>query len=244
VTPFAWGLLAAAAGAALVLATRQGTPGAALLGFAVSFAMVLGFGPGVMAPVALFVLGSGLLTRAGRARKERLQAAERDRGRRSAPHVLAKLGIPALLGVAAALAPDAALVLGGGAAAALAAAFADTAATETGPLAGGPVFRLSGGRIARAEHGTPGGVSVAGLAAGAAAALALGALAGWVRLGPAAGAPFAAAGAGFSASLVESAAAGSALGRRVGAIGRNLFLSALAAAAGGALAAALLRPGG
>lgn len=243
-TPFLVGLLYAAAGAALVLLTRQGTPGAAVLGFAVALAMVLGFGPAVIAPVALFVLGSGLLTRAGRARKERLHAAERDRGRRSAAHVAAKLGVPALLGAAAAAAPSMAPVLGGGAAAALAAAFADTAATETGPLAGGPVYRLRGGRVERAAHGAPGGVSAAGLAAGAAAALALGALAGAARLGPAEGAPFTAAGAGFVAALIESAAAGTSLGHRAGAIGRNLFLSALAAALGCALAAALRRPGG
>jgi uncharacterized membrane protein len=205
--------------------------------------MVLGFGPGVMAPVALFVLGSGLLTRAGRSRKERLRAAERDRGRRSAAHVAAKLGIPALLGAGAAAAPSMAPVLGGGAAAALAAAFADTAATETGPLAGGTVYRLRDGRIERAAHGATGGVSAAGLAAGAVTALALAALARAVRLGPAEGAPFAAAGAGFGAALVESALAGTAAGRRAGGIGRNLFLSALAAALGCALAAALRHRG-
>lgn len=243
-TAFLWGLLLAAAGAAVVLVTRQGTAGAALLGFAVALALVLGFGPGVLAPVALFVLGSGALTRAGRARKERLRAAQVDRGRRSAAHVAAKLGVPALLGIVAAAAPGMAPVLGGGAAAALAAAFADTSATEIGPLAGGAVFRLGGGRVARAAHGAPGGVSAAGLIAGAVAALAIGALARAVRLGPATGAPFAAAGAGFGATLVESAVAGTAAGRRAGGIGRNLFLSALAAAAGCALALAARPSGG
>ncbi|MGE5180177.1 MAG: DUF92 domain-containing protein, partial [Bacteroidota bacterium] len=138
-TPVAWGIAAALAGTLVVLATRQGTPGASLLGFAVAAAMVLGFGPGVMAPLALFVLGSGALTRMGRARKERMRAAEADRGRRSAAHVAAKLGVPALLGLAAAAMPRFAPVAGAGTIAALAAAFADTAATETGPLAGGAV---------------------------------------------------------------------------------------------------------
>lgn len=243
-TPFLSGLLYAVAGAALVLFTRQGTPGAAVLGFAVALAMVLGFGPGVMAPVALFVLASGFLTRAGRAKKERLRTAERDRGRRSAAHVAAKLGIPALLGAAAAAAPAMAPVLGGGAAAALAAAFADTAATETGPLAGGRVYRLRGGRIERASHGAAGGVSAAGLAAGAIAALAIAIVARAVRLGPAEGAPFATAGAGFGAAVIESVAAGTAVGSRAGGIGRNLFLSALAAALGCGLAAALRHRGG
>lgn len=243
-TPFLWGLVFAAAGAALVLATRQGTPGAAALGFAVSLALVLGFGPEVMAPVALFVLGSGVLTRAGRARKERLRAAEKDRGRRGAAHVAAKLGIPALLGAAAAAMPALASWLGGGAAASLAAAFADTAATEIGPLVAGPVFRVGGGRVARAAHGAPGGVSAAGLAGGALAALALAGLARATGLGPAEGAPWAAAGAGFGASLVESAVAGTGMGRRLGPIGRNLFLSALAAAAGVGLAATLSPRGG
>lgn len=235
-TPFLWGLLVALLGAGIVIATRQGTTGAALLGFVLSLALVLGFGPGVMAAVALFVLGSGLLTRAGRATKERLRAAERNRGRRGAAHVAAKLGVPGLLGAAAAAAPELAPVLGAGAAAAIAAAFADTAATETGPLAGGPVFRLHGGRIGRAIHGEPGGVSAAGLLAGAAASLACASVARAAGVGAVAGAPWAAAGAGFAASLVESGLGGTAWGRGLGSIGRNVLLSLLAAAAGCALA--------
>jgi len=239
VTPFLWGLVFAAAGAVLVLATRQGTPAAAALGFAVSLALVLGFGPAVMAPVALFVLGSGVLTRAGRARKERMRAAEKNRGRRGAAHVAAKLGVPALLGAAAALMPHLAPWLGGGVAASLAAAFADTAATEAGPLVSGPVFRVRGVRVARAAHGAPGGVSAAGLAGGALAALALAGLARATGLGSREGAPWAAAGAGFGAALVESAVAGTGPGQRLGPIGRNLFLSALAAAIGVGLAVTL-----
>jgi uncharacterized membrane protein len=243
-TPFLWGILFALLGAALVLATRQGTPGAALAGFIVSGAMVLGFGPAVMAPIALFVLGSGLLTRAGRARKERLRAAEPDLGRRRAAHVWAKLGVPALLGAAAALEPAARPIAGTGAAAALAAAFADTAATEVGPLAGGPVARLGGGGLAPSRHGEPGGVSAAGLLAGAAAALALGALARAAGLGAREGAPWVAAAAGFGATLVESALGGTAAGRRLGHFGRNLLLSGIAALAGCAAAAAVTRSAG
>lgn len=242
-TPFLWGLGLALLGAVLVLATRQGTPGAALLGFVVSMLIVLGFGPGAMAPVALFVLGSGLLTRLGRRRKEELRAAEPDRGRRRAVHVAAKLGVPALLGLAAALQPEIRVVAGTGAAAALAAAFADTAATEVGPLAGGPVARLQGARWTRAAHGEPGGVSAAGLAAGAAVALFTATLACAVGVGVSQGAPLLAFAAGFGAMLVESIVAGTEAGRRLGHFGRNALLSVLAAAGGCTLAAAAVGRG-
>lgn len=238
-TPFAWGIIAAAAGALLVLVTRQGTAGAALAGFLVSGAMVLGFGPGVMAPVALFVLGSAALTRAGRARKERLRVAEPDRGRRRPAHVLAKLGVPALLGVFAALDSSTRAIAGSGAAAALAAAFSDTAATEVGPLAGGRVLRLGPRGLEAADHGAPGGVSVAGLAAGAVAAIAMALLASRVALGITEGAPFLIAAAAFGATLVESALGPTPTGRHLGHFGRNVALSAVAALAGYAAAAAL-----
>jgi uncharacterized membrane protein len=240
-TPFLWGFGLALSGAVLVLATRQGTPGAALLGFVISALIVLGFGPGAMAPVTLFVLGSGLLTRLGRRRKERLRASEPDRGRRRAVHVAAKLGVPGLLGLAAALMPGIRGVAGTGAAAALAAAFADTAATEVGPLAGGPVARLDGARWTRAAHGEPGGMSAAGLAAGAAAALLSAALAWAMGLGAAWGAPLLSFGAGFGAMLVESVVAGTGMGRRLGHFGRNALLSVLAAACACTLAAAVGR---
>jgi uncharacterized membrane protein len=242
-TPFLWGLGLALLGVVLVLATRQGTPGAAFLGFAVSLLIVLGFGPGAMAPLTLFVLGSGLLTRLGRRRKERLRAAEPDRGRRRAVHVAAKLGVPGLLGLAAVLVPGIRVVAGTGAAAALAAAFADTAATEVGPLAGGPVARLQGWRWTRAAHGEPGGVSATGLAAGAVAALLTAALAYAVGMGAAQCAPLLVFGAGFGAMLVESVVAGTEPGRRLGHFGRNALLSMLAAAGGCTLAAAAVGRG-
>lgn len=236
-TPFAWGMIAAAAGALMVLVTRQGTAGAALAGFLVSGAMVLGFGPHVMAPIALFVLGSGLLTRVGRARKEQLRAAEPDGGRRHAGHVLAKLGVPALLGAIAALDPSSRVMAGSGAAAALAAAFADTASTEVGPLGGGRVLRLGPRGIEAADHGAAGGVSLLGLVAGALAALGLAALARAVNLGSPDGAPFVLAAVGFGATLVESALAATPTGRSLGHFGRNIALSAVAALAGYAVAA-------
>lgn len=163
--------------------------------------------------------------------------AEPDRGRRRPVHVLAKLGIPALLGVFAALDPSTRGIAGSGAAAALAAAFSDTAATEVGPLAGGRVLRLGPRGIEVADHGTAGGVSVAGLAAGAVAAIAMALLACRVSLGITEGAPFLVAAAGFGATLVESALGPTPTGRQLGHFGRNVALSAVAALAGYAAAA-------
>src|SRR5712675_675237 len=88
---------------AVVLLTRQGTRAGALAGFLVALVAALGLGAGSFLPLAIFVLGSGLLTRLGRARKERLGAAEGNRGRRGLAHVAAKLSIPALAGALAIL---------------------------------------------------------------------------------------------------------------------------------------------
>ena len=91
--------------------------------------------------------------------------------------------------------------------------------------------------MSRATHGEPGGVSAAGLLAGAAAALSARGLARAASVGVVPGA-WTVAGAGFGAAVVESGVAGTAWGRRLGPIGRNVLLSLLAAAAGCALAGA------
>jgi uncharacterized membrane protein len=225
----ATGALLAVSGTVLILLTRQGTAAGALAGLAVALLAVLGLGAGAFFPLAIFVLGSGMLTRLGRGRKEGMGAAEPDQGRRGAAHVAAKLSLPAATGLLALLgaAPERALALVY--AASLAGAFADTAATELGPVIGGPAFGLRGGRITGLPHGTPGGMSVAGFgaAAGAAAAVAGGA---WsVRLLDSAPAAGIAAGAGFLASALESLLAGTAWGTRVGHFGRNVFLSVASA---------------
>ena len=225
----------ACAGAAIVASTGQGTWRGAAAGLAVAFLAILGLGPGALLPLGIFVLGSGALTRMGRARKEAAGAAESHGGRRGAAHVAAKLGLPALLG-AASLALDPA---SGVAAlfralytATLAAAFADTAATEVGPVAKGPVWVLRGLRLVRAEHGAPGGVSAAGLATSIAAA----ALVAWAAsrsgLIPASAWPLAGL-AGLAATWAESVLAPTGLGRALGHHGRNAFLSATAAVLGG-----------
>ena len=235
------GFLLAAAGATIVLATGQGTWASALVGFVVACLLVLGFGVPVMAPLSTFVLGSGILTRLGRTIKERFRSAEANRGRRSVSQVLAKLGIPALLGLVAALAGDDEGRLAIGAAASMAGAFADTTATEVGPLAQGPVVRWRGLRLERSSHGSVGGMSVAGLAAGAGASalVAVVALAvGLVRSPAAAGIV---ALAGLVAAGIESGIAATPVGIRLGHGGRNVFVSATAAAAG--IVAAVIRGG-
>jgi len=219
------GALLALAGAALILLTRQGTPAGALAGFAVALLAALGLGAASLLPLAVFVLGSGALTRIGRERKERIGAAEGDRGRRGASHVAAKLSLPAVAAALAlfGLAPGRALALVY--VASLAGAFADTAATELGPVIGGPAFGLRGGRVVVLAHGTPGGMSLAGFAAAAAAAWAVAWSAWSVGLLDAASVAYVAAGSGFLASVLESLLGGTAWGARAGHFGRNVFLS-------------------
>ena len=234
-TPTTVALGLACAGAGIVATTGQGTWRGALAGLTVAFLAILGLGPGALLPLGIFVLGSGALTRIGRARKEAAGAAEAHRGRRGIANVAAKLGLPALLGATALLVDSASgavellrLMYSG----ALAAAFADTAATEVGPIAGGPVWALRGLEPVRVEHGTPGGVSLAGIGTSIAAAALVGWAASRSQLIPAALWPFAAV-AGIVASWMESALAPTSLGRSLGHHGRNACLSAVAVLLGG-----------
>ena len=224
------GLALSAAGALLVLATRQGTVRGAAAGFVVSAVIVTGLGVGAFAPLAVFVLGSGALTRLGAGAKRARGLEEANRGRRGAAHVAAKLVLPAAcgaLGLLHAGAPDAlSLVF----TAAVAGAFADTAGTEVGPLAGGRVLVLDRGWPVMAPHGAPGGVSLAGVAASAVAAIAVagaalgaGVLAGWR-------AAAAAAAAGVVGSLAESVLARTGPGAWLGHHGRNGAVSVFSAA--------------
>ena len=224
-------LVLAAAGAVLVALTGQGTWTGALSGLGVAVVSIIGLGPGALLPLAIFVLGGGALTRMGRSRKQAAGAAEPNEGRRGGRHVAAKLGIPALLGIAG-------IFVGKGPAlslayaAALAGALADTSGTEVGPLGGGSTVGLSGGRLQRLPHGTPGGMSAAGLfaAAAGATAVALGSSASGLITGP--GAAGVVAGAGFGASFLESLVAATPMGRSLGHFGRNALLSAVASAIG------------
>lgn len=221
----------AAAGAAVVVLTGQGTWTGALAGLGIAIVSILGLGPGALLPLAIFVLGAGALTRLGRSRKQATGAAEPNEGRRGGRHVAAKLGIPALLGIAGILgAPGPPLSLAY--AAALAGALADTSGTEVGPLGRGSAVGFHGGRFRRLQHGAPGGMSALGLLASAvgAGAVAWGSIASGLIAGPTAAGVVAAA--GFGASLLESLIAPTFLGRSLGHFGRNLLVSVVASAVG------------
>ena len=225
------GLVLAAVAAILVRFTGQGNWIGALAGFVVAALAVLGFGPGALLPVATFVFGSGILTRLGLAGKERAGMAEPNRGRRGVRHVAAKLGIPAILAAIAIIRSDASRMLALAYVAALAGAFADTAATEAGPLAKGTVVAWRGPKLERVAHGTTGGMSLLGILASVVGALAVGLASVVTGLLPAAAAGIA-AGAGWIASAIESVVGGVAAGRALGHFGRNVLVSAIATALG------------
>ena len=221
----------AVGGTAIVIATGQATRSAALVGLGVAVLAVLGLGEGALIPLAVFVLLGGALTRFGRGRKEAAGIAEPAGGRRGTLHVVAKLGLPALLGVVGLLGgfgqgPSVAY------AAALAGALADTSATEVGPLAGGSVFGFRGSAFARLRHGSPGGMSVAGLAAsmaGSAVVAWSALLSGLIDSAATAGIVGA---AGFGASVLESIVGGLKVGRVLGPFGRNVLVSVVSASVG------------
>jgi len=223
------GALLALGGALLILVTRQGTLAGALAGFVVALLAALGLGAAALLPLAIFVLGSGMVTRIGRRKKENLGTAEGNRGRRGPAHVAAKLSLPALASALAILGAAPLSILTLSYVATLAGAFADTAATELGPVIGGPAVAFHGGMLRSMPHGTTGGMSLAGFAASAAAAItvAMGALARGLFASPSA--VWVAAAAGFLASVLESLLAGTSLGARIGHFGRNVFLSVASA---------------
>jgi len=228
-------LALAACGAGIVVITRQSSVRGAVSGMAVAAASILGLGPAALAPLAVFVLGGGALTRLGGGRKRAMAVAEPNAGTRGARHVAAKLAIPAIVAIVAwagegstGLASKLSIAF----AAALAGALADTAGTEVGPLGRGPAFGLRRNGLVRLDHGSVGAMSAAGLAATAAgsAAVAGTAIASGLIDGIRLGALVAVA--GFGAAVLESLIANSTMGRRLGHFGRNVFVSAVATALG------------
>jgi len=230
-------LALAACGAAIVVMTRQSSVRGAVSGMAVAAISILGLGPGTLAPLAVFVLGGGALTRLGGGRKRAMAVAEPNAGTRGARHVAAKLAIPAIVAIVAwagagegstGLASKLSIAF----AAALAGALADTAGTEVGPLGRGPAFGLRRNGFVRLDHGSVGAMSAAGLAATAAGSAAVAGtemasgLIDGIRLGALV------AVAGFGAAVLESLIANSTMGRRLGHFGRNVFVSAAATAFG------------
>jgi uncharacterized protein (TIGR00297 family) len=228
-TSVLWGLALSGLGAAIVAATKQGTRAGALAGLVSAVAASLGFGAPALLPLAVFVLGSGFLTRLGRATKEALGAAEANDGRRGVANVVAKLGLPGIVAIAAAVRPESVPGLATAYASGLAAVFADTASSEIGPLSRGAAFRVGLSGIRRVPHGTAGAMSVAGVAAAIAAALMIGAASAAVGLVTIRGGLLATF-CGVVASVAESVLATTRMGQRVGHHGRNAALSATAIA--------------
>ncbi len=167
----ALGINAAVAGlaAALRVVRTSGALAGALLG-----TIVLGFGgAGLYVLLWVFFLGGTLATRFRKGRKETMGKAEELGGRRGAANVAANVAVPAFCALAAGLGPHGD-VLRLAAAAALATALMDTVGTEIGQAFSSPTVLLPDFR--RVSPGTDGAVSVAGTAAGLAAA----ALLAWV----------------------------------------------------------------
>ena len=164
---FAVALAINAAVAGLAAALRVVRPSGAVAGAALG-TVVLGFGgAGLYALLWVFFVGGTLATRLGKARKEAMGKAEGKGGRRGAANVLANVSVAAFCALASGLGPHGD-TLRLAAAAALATALMDTVGTEIGQAVVSPTALLPDFR--RVPPGTDGAVSVAGTAAGLAAA--------------------------------------------------------------------------
>ncbi len=219
--------------AALRVVRPSGAVAGALLG-----TVVLGFGgAGLYVLLWVFFLGGTLATRFRRTRKEAMGKAEVAGGRRGAANVAANVAVPAFCALAAGLGPHGdALRLA--AAAALATALMDTVGTEIGQAFSSPTVLLPDFR--RVPPGTDGAVSVAGTAAGIAAAAFLA----WVGV-----AAFVLAGAAAACAVVLAALLGTVLESLLGRSGAPWrvssghvlnFVNTLAGAAAAPPLAALL----
>lgn len=195
-----WGVLASGCLAVLAWRLALVTGPGALTGFAVGSAVFLGTGPGGFACLAAFFVAGSVLTRVGYARKAARGIAEARGGARGAWEVLAKGGVSAALALGVLWGPGT-VFFRIGFVGALAAALGDTASTEVGQLAPGGARSLVGWQRVRA--GTPGAVSLLGLAAGATGSLAVAGLA-WVLGLVSLGAGGAAAVGGLAGNLSES----------------------------------------
>lgn len=179
----AWILGLSAALGGLAWLARAGTPAAAATGWTITASLMFAtaaepFSPWrtALIPVLVLLVMTSAATRYGRARKERLGAAETRRGRVAA-QVAANLGVAALVGSPGfqawmvdrlALPFSAGLPLFTVALAALAEAAADTVSSEIGQVLGGIPVMLT--TMRRAETGTDGAISLTGTAAGVLAA--------------------------------------------------------------------------
>jgi uncharacterized protein (TIGR00297 family) len=148
---------------------RGVTTGGAVAGGLVCFALLIGTGPrGFVALFVVFLL-TWAATRFGYARKQRLGTAERRSGRNAA-QVLANLGVAAICALIYAVAwRDSRLLIA--LIAALAEAAADTVSSEIGQAVGGAPRLVTNWNPVPA--GTDGAITLAGTAAGVAAAIAV-----------------------------------------------------------------------
>ena len=217
---------------ALRVVDRSGAVAGTLLGTAV---LAFLHGGGLAVLVAYLLVAAGC-TRLGYPRKLALGLAEPHGGRRSAAHAVANLGVAAAAAVLAGVVPEARIFILAFVGS-LAAAAADTAASEIGQAWGGGPVLITGFRPV--APGTDGGVTWLGTAAALVAA-ALVALGAWGAGLIASGSVWKIALAGFLATLIESVV-GATVERRglLDNHGVN-FVNTLS----GALVAALLTRGG
>ena len=214
-------VVGAALGAALAVvlwATRSVTPSGALAGCGLTAVFLGAGGWGVLSAFGLLVVGGTWVSLLGRARKP-----GRTR-RRDAGQALANAGPAAALLVCAP--PDVAAVV---AAAALGAAWSDTASSEVGLLARGrPRMLLVGPFV---ERGRDGGMTLLGTGAGLVAALMAGAIAAMFG-GISAMVPVV---VGAVCGNIVDSALGATVERRICCYG-NEVVNALASACGGSVA--------
>ncbi len=230
-----------AAVAAVVLAVVARALGAvtttgAVAGIAIGCGVAAGFGGAGFLVLGVFFVTGSRLTKVGWATKKARGTAEATEGARDHRRVVGKGAVAAGLGIAAACGmPYHHAFLG-----AVAAALADTAGTEIGTLSTQSPRTLPAFRSV--PHGTPGAVSLWGLAASLAAALLIagtgialfeGIGEGIPGMSGVAATAAIVTAAGFLASIAESLVVGFAPGiRKIPGWVRNLFTTAAGAALG------------
>jgi uncharacterized protein (TIGR00297 family) len=200
-------LLVNAAVAAAAYFARAVSPSGALAGAVVGTAILASGGWPAYAVLWSFFLAGTIASRVGYAEKARRGTAQAKQGRRGAEHVAANCLVAALVALLSGFQAQWGLVF----ASCFAAALADTLGTEFGSLYGRRAYSPLTGKTL--PVGTPGAVSVPGLAAAAAGAALIGVAGASTGLHPWSAVGIVAA-AGFAGALAESAA--NDLGRRFG----------------------------
>lgn len=153
--------------AAVVYAAGAADRSGAVAGWVVGTAIFTGLGWRGFTLLALFIAAGSLATRLGYAAKAARGLAQARGGRRSARHALANTAVAGLCALAATALPGELLRLAF--AGALAAALADTAASELGQLWGRRTYLVT--TFQAVPAGTDGAISLPGTTAGLAGAL-------------------------------------------------------------------------